>query len=901
MELRPELSAAAKAQDQLVEELNELRELSAEDYADFRLDTIAQFLATEAQALDGPGLVRLLHALHVAQHLPSDEWLERVNELVLAPGRASEEEDLPNWLLGLAAFLPPALSSRLLGQKLAQDYAGSKDIGQLEAVCREHLTEIDQLDASPGAKDQLRHTVYCLFADACARNGVRIMPLTKLCRALFTPEVATSILAHFRIASPARATNPSKSQVLDRPAPPNFAASTAPVSASLPVPTFAGAPPHSTAPTPASASTQPTQPDPVAPISPRASSQPAPLNRDAPFPLRSSGGVPWQASTPPHVPPPIRINDPMLTRGPPIVPSNAGPQPGQDSRAASDHRQPSASSPSASVQQPPARVLATPTPGAASYASVTRREVKERDAGDILRPERANAAPSVSSTATAIPITGPRMVSQNKPQAPLSSDQVRHEFYVLAPFEPSGEDKNFSVLLSGDHPETGCWKPEAAIPLERGHSPYVYHCSLVAYRNEPIQYKYIILEPNGNAIWEKKSGNRFTTYNTFVHFDAIDGLESSGLVDSALRMFHISRDRRLVEVDQQIEFLLALIHWLPEPHEPETYHGLFLRGRELLRWGRALSPQRVTDLVRQLSPLLTGAAPTRIAFIHSILLALVMEARPGYQDAVPEELLSLLPSACATVCSTPHFYHKEDLESFFRNLCNWIDHLHKDLRDVQWLVYVPLLNLLASTLVRQPHYLVHLNSLSSLSHYRRSTTDPRFEKLLLQLRRVWIFHARVPSPFLKLTTILLRIAGSLQSLHNLAAFLIKQSDGSKWEASFKTELVTAILEYLQPESLELAQQIPLLQDDGSSVPAGTDVEFLQRLHTKLYQLISESSSIEVSTRLLDAIPMSGRRRSSRGRGAREPRQARRPACRSCPRAGPRRPSPMRDRGPCCCG
>lgn len=104
----------------MVEELNELRELSAEDYADFRLDTIAQFLATEAQALDGPGLVRLLHALHVAQHLPSDEWLERVNELVLAPGRASEEEDLPNWLLGLAAFLPPALSSRLLGQKLAQ-------------------------------------------------------------------------------------------------------------------------------------------------------------------------------------------------------------------------------------------------------------------------------------------------------------------------------------------------------------------------------------------------------------------------------------------------------------------------------------------------------------------------------------------------------------------------------------------------------------------------------------------------------------------------------------------------------------------------------------------------------------------------------------------------------------
>lgn len=105
---------------QLIEELNELRELSAEDYADFRLDTIAQFLATEAQALDGPGLVRLLHALHVAQHLPSDEWLERVNELVLVPGRASEEEDLPNWLLGLAAFLPPALSSRLLGQKLAQ-------------------------------------------------------------------------------------------------------------------------------------------------------------------------------------------------------------------------------------------------------------------------------------------------------------------------------------------------------------------------------------------------------------------------------------------------------------------------------------------------------------------------------------------------------------------------------------------------------------------------------------------------------------------------------------------------------------------------------------------------------------------------------------------------------------
>jgi hypothetical protein len=114
-------------QDELISELNELREVSLEDYeGGFRLDTIDQFLATEAQALDGPGLVRLLHALYAAQHLSLDEWQERVQALVVAPGTdGGAEEDLPAWLLGLTAFLPPALSSRLLGQRLAQGTSSS--------------------------------------------------------------------------------------------------------------------------------------------------------------------------------------------------------------------------------------------------------------------------------------------------------------------------------------------------------------------------------------------------------------------------------------------------------------------------------------------------------------------------------------------------------------------------------------------------------------------------------------------------------------------------------------------------------------------------------------------------------------------------------------------------------
>jgi hypothetical protein len=240
-------------------------------------------------------------------------------------------------------------------------------------------------------------------------------------------------------------------------------------------------------------------------------------------------------------------------------------------------------------------------------------------------------------------------------------------------------------------------------------------------------------------------------------------------------VFHINRGDhqwRLVEVDQQLVFMLEVIHQLPDAHDPETYHALYLRGRGLLRnssSGSALpsSAERVTELLQRVHQILASAAPTRAAFIHSILLALLVETRPGYRDLVSDELVSLLPFACATVCSTPHFYLKDDLESFFRNLCNWVEHLHKELNDIQWLLYVPLLDVLASMLSRQPYYMQHYNSVSTLSGYRRSVTEARFEKLLLQLRRLWSFYARVPAPFLNLATILLRVAGSLKCTDTL--------------------------------------------------------------------------------------------------------------------------------------
>jgi hypothetical protein len=62
------------------------------------------------------------------------------------------------------------------------------------------------------------------------------------------------------------------------------------------------------------------------------------------------------------------------------------------------------------------------------------------------------------------------------------------------------------------------------------------------------------------------------------------------------------------------------------------------------------------------------------------------------------------------------------------------------------------------------------------------------------------------------------------------------------------------LHVLQPTTLEQAQQIPLLQDDGSLILAGVDPEFQQRLHTKLYQLVSESKSVRESGQLLHSIP-----------------------------------------------
>jgi hypothetical protein len=50
------------------------------------------------------------------------------------------------------------------------DYAGSKSPEQLEATCRGHLAEIDQLEGNLEAKAQLRNTVYSLFGSACART-----------------------------------------------------------------------------------------------------------------------------------------------------------------------------------------------------------------------------------------------------------------------------------------------------------------------------------------------------------------------------------------------------------------------------------------------------------------------------------------------------------------------------------------------------------------------------------------------------------------------------------------------------------------------------------------------------------------------------------------------------------
>lgn len=88
------------------------------------------------------------------------------------------------------------------------------------------------------------------------------------------------------------------------------------------------------------------------------------------------------------------------------------------------------------------------------------------------------------------------------------------------------------------------------------------------------------------------------------------------------------------------------------------------------------------------------------------------------------------------------------------------------------------------------------------------------------------------------------LASFLQKTHNIG------NDGGK----FKLELLSAIFLYLQPATLALAQEIPLPQGNGTFVCAGDDNEFQQRLHAKLYQLISESGDVQALIQLLHSIP-----------------------------------------------
>jgi len=94
-------------------------------------------------------------------------------------------------------------------------------------------------------------------------------------------------------------------------------------------------------------------------------------------------------------------------------------------------------------------------------------------------------------------------------------------------------------------------------------------------------------------------------------------------------------------------------------------------------------------------------------------------------------------------------------------------------------------------------------------------------------------------------------------LCKLLDFLVKQSRSqspAKWDQRFRAGLFEAISNCMQSSDLEQAQQLEIIQNDGTILPAQEDPDFQVQLSLKLSLLIKKSNSVQLSCKLLNLIP-----------------------------------------------